>query len=249
MQLTRNYSTAVSPPEWLVSNGSVTVGPVRTELLLRGVMHGRVPTNAWVRQTGWRSWREVGKIREVSALKRLLDRALDGHGAERLSLRDCGDAVAQARDPSEALLIALQATAQATFATVGLVHRVRAPLLLPTTSCVFSAPSELLGEVVPWFDPAFALARVGGFVLGRGDAGVVERALSARLGRGAHMQGVAMFPIQVAGQLCGLLELGRSDHPFRVGDGAELAEFAHHVGAALTRLTCCTPSRPSVLSS
>ncbi len=212
------------------------MGPVRTELLLRGVLHGRVPDGSWVRQTGWPSWREVGKIREVSAMRRVLARTPEELSAPS-SLREGREAVAHASDAGEALLIALHAAAHATSATVGLAHRMREPLLLPTTSCVFDAPSELLGEVLPWFDPAFALARGGGFALGRADAGVVERALAVRLGRGQRLHSVAMLPIQDAGTLCGMLELGRSDHPFRDSDAAELADFARHVGATLARLS------------
>jgi len=96
MQLTSDFSNPPSAPEWLVSNGKVTVGPVATDLLLRGVMHGRVPSTSWVRQTGWRSWREVGKIREVSALKRVLDRSIYERGSEGTSLSE-GIAALRAR--------------------------------------------------------------------------------------------------------------------------------------------------------
>ncbi|MEI9949202.1 MAG: hypothetical protein WDO74_09510 [Pseudomonadota bacterium] len=154
-------SAPAGAPEWLVCNGGVTVGPVRTELLLRGVIHGRVPSSAWVRQTGWQNWRELGKIREVSALTRVLERRVDEPTLEPGSLQESVEAIAQAADAGEALLIALQAAVRATSATVGLAHRVREPLLLPTTSCLFEASSERLGEVLPWFDPAFALARTG----------------------------------------------------------------------------------------
>ncbi len=236
MQLTSDFSDLPSAAEWLVSNGKVTVGPVATDLLLRGVMHGRVPSTSWVRQTGWQSWREVGKIREVSALKRVLERTLDDRGTERASLSEGIAALALAADEGEAWLLALHAVARATSATVGLAHRLREPLLLPTTSCVFEASSELLGEVLPWFDPAFALARGGGFALGRADAGAVERALSDRLGRGQRLLGVAMLPITISGQLCGMLELGRADHPFRDSDAAELADFARQVSAVVARL-------------
>lgn len=244
MQLTGDFSNPPSAPEWLVSNGKVTVGPVATDLLLRGVMHGRVPSTSWVRQTGWQSWREVGKIREVSALRRVLDRTLDERYTERASLSEGIAALALASDVGEAWLIALHAVAHATSATVGLAHRLREPLLLPTTSCVFEGPSELLGEVLPWFDPAFALARCGGFALGRADTGVVERALSERLGRGQRLLGVAMLPITISGELCGMLELGRADHPFRDSDAAELADFARRVAAVLARLARA-PERPA----
>src|SRR6188768_4550610 len=198
-------SAPTCAPEWLVCNGGVTVGPVRTDLLLRGVIHGRVPSTALVRQTGWQNWRELAKIREVSALSRVLDRRVDEALPEPSSLRESAEAVAQAADAGEALLIALHAAAQATSATVGLAHRIREPLLLPTTSCAYGASSERLGEVLPWFDPAVALA------------------------------GLAVLPIMVGGELCAMLELGRSDHPFRSSDSAELSEFVTQVASALAR--------------
>ena len=188
-------------------------------------------------QPGWQSWREVGKIREVSALTRVLDRTLDERCTERASLSEGIAALALASDVGEAWLIALHAAAHATSATVGLLHRLREPLLLPTTSCVFEAPSELLGEVLPWFDPAFALARCGGFALGCADAGAVERVLSERLGRSQRLLGVAMLPIAISGELRGMLELGRADHPFRDSDAAEARWFrVRHVAAVLARL-------------
>jgi hypothetical protein len=205
-------------------------------LLLRGVLHGRVPDGSWVRQTGWPSWREVGKIREVSALKRVLARSPDEHAAPA-TLREGRELLAHAGDAGEALLIALHAAAHAMSATVGLVHRLREPLRLPTISCVFEAPCELLGEVLPWFDPAFTRARSGGLAFGRADAGGVERALCARLGRGQRLHSVAMVPIEAGSGLCAMLELGRSDHPFRESDAAELADFGRQLGATLERLS------------
>ncbi|HEY0466721.1 MAG TPA: hypothetical protein VGC79_21085, partial [Polyangiaceae bacterium] len=106
----------------------MTVGPVRTDLLLRGVIHGRVPSSAWVRQTGWQNWRELGRIREVSALARVLERRVDEFSPEPSNLHEGAEAVAQAVDAGEALLLALHAAAQATSATVGLAHRIREPL-------------------------------------------------------------------------------------------------------------------------
>jgi hypothetical protein len=225
-----------SPPEWLVSNGTVTVGPVRTELLLRGVLHGRVPSDSMVREVGWQSWREISQIREVCALKRVLDRSVEEPSSDARGFPEGVESLAVATDVGEVLLLALHAAARATSATVGLAHRVREPLLLPTASCVFESSPELLGEVLPWFDPAFALARSGGLVLGPPNAGSVERAINARLSRGTSLRGVAMLPISVGGALCAMLELGRSDHPFRLSDAADLADFAVSVGAALSRL-------------
>jgi hypothetical protein len=199
-------------------------------------MHGRVPSDSLVREVGWQTWRQVGQIREVCALKRVLERTVAEPNAGVCSLREGVQAVTEATDVGEALLIALHAVAHATSATVGRAHRVREPLLLPTTSCVFETSAEVLGEVLPWFDPAFALARSGGLVLGPAQVGPVERAIAARLDSATPLKGVAMLPISVAGQLCAMLELGRSDHLFRASDAAELGDFAVSVGNAFSRL-------------
>jgi hypothetical protein len=237
MQSSSGFCAPVGAPEWLVCNGGVTVGPVRTDLLLRGVIHGRVPSSAWVRQTNWDNWRELGQIREVSALSRMLERRVDDSAAELSNLQDGADAVARATDIGEALLIALHVAARATSATVGLAHRVREPLLLPTTSCLFDAPSERLGEVLPWFDPAFALARGGRgrLLTGSGDRGSVQQAVSARLSPGVALAGIAVLPVMVNGQLCAMLELGRSDHPFRTNDSVELTDLMEQVAVVLAR--------------
>jgi hypothetical protein len=242
MQLISDFSASSPQPQWLVSNGKVTVGPVGTDLLLRGVMHGRVPNTSLVRQPSWEHWREVGKIREVSALKRVLERSFDDLPLESPTLRDGVAAVAQATDLGEALLLALHTAARATSATVGLAHRVREPLLLPTTSCVFccsfdEAPTAL-GEVLPWHDPAFTLARSGRVRLlrvGEHPKGV-ERVLCERLSPGAPLKGVAMLPVLVQGKLHAMLELGRSDRAFRAGDSVALFDFSQQIALTFQRL-------------
>ncbi|MES1175921.1 MAG: hypothetical protein ABUL62_16490 [Myxococcales bacterium] len=242
MQLINDFHASSPPPQWLVSNGNVTVGPVGTDLLLRGVMHGRVPSTSLVRQPSWEHWREVGKIREVSALKRVLERSFDDVPLESSTLHDSAAAVAQATDLGEALLIALHAAARATSATVGLAHRVREPLLLPTTSCAFAdsfeAAPECLGEVLPWYDPAFTLARAGRVRLLRVSERPkgVERVLCERLSPTAPLKGVAMLPILVEGKLHAMLELGRSDRPFRASDSVALFDFSQRVALTFKRL-------------
>jgi len=44
-----------------------------------------------------------------------------------------------------------------------------------------------------------------------------------------------LLPILVDGDLHALLELGRSDHPFRESDARELLEFADRVADTLSR--------------
>ena len=55
------------PPLWYVTNGELTVGPVVTGLLMRGVEHGRVPEYCHVR-TYHGDWRGLNSVREISAL-------------------------------------------------------------------------------------------------------------------------------------------------------------------------------------
>ena len=235
MELSRPVSARPDPLSWLVTNGTVTVGPVRTELLLRGVMHGRVPNDSLVREVGWTEWRAIGQIREVCALKRVLDRQIDEPNPKPPSLRESAEALSQAADAGEALLLVLHAVAHATSATVGLGHRLREPLLLPTTSCLYEAPAEALGGVMAWFDHAFVAARAGRAIFGTPDSSDGARAVSRRLVSGGTLCSVAMIPLMVGGRLSAMLELGRSDHPFRMTDERELLEFAARAELALAR--------------
>ena len=54
------------PPLWYVTNGELTVGPVVTGLLMRGVEFGRVPDYCHVR-TYRGDWRTLSSVREISA--------------------------------------------------------------------------------------------------------------------------------------------------------------------------------------
>jgi hypothetical protein len=51
------------PELWLVRTGSAApIGPVSTELLIRGIRAKKVPSDAWVKRdsdTGWNLWREL----------------------------------------------------------------------------------------------------------------------------------------------------------------------------------------------
>jgi hypothetical protein len=56
-------------PAWYVSDGLRVVGPVNTDLLLRGVAHGRVDEGYFVWQRPWPAWRTVDSLREVRAAR------------------------------------------------------------------------------------------------------------------------------------------------------------------------------------
>src|SRR5690348_17342135 len=98
---------------WVVSNGEVTIGPVRTELLLRGIQHGRVPLDCQVRAAGSDEWRPLDALREVAAL--------NGQPGSVGDFQRAAAEIADARDEQEVLLLLLHGAAAATRATRGLV--------------------------------------------------------------------------------------------------------------------------------
>ena len=62
------------PPLWYVTNGELTVGPVVTGLLMKGVEYGRVPEYCHVR-TYHGDWRTLHSVREISALNSKVSKA------------------------------------------------------------------------------------------------------------------------------------------------------------------------------
>ena len=208
-------------PRWLVTNGDTTVGPVHTELLLRGYMGGRIPEHCWVRGVRWTDWRPLDGIREIGSLKRRLAR-----DTAPLNLREASHRLPATRDVGELLSSALQLAALALDASAGLLHRFRSPLDLPVTSAVVGVPAEQLGEVLSRDDPSYLLARRGRSCCGEPRHGLLERTLAERLQHDGPLVSVSMTPITVDGRLIAMLELGRSDHVFRADDTDDLAEFA-----------------------
>jgi hypothetical protein len=226
--LTGLSSDTMQSPRWLVTNGDTTVGPVHTELLLRGYMGGRIPEHCWVREVRWGAWRPLDRIREIGSLKRRLAR-----DKTPLNLREAGQELPATRDVGELLTWALQLAALALDANAGLLHRYRAPLDMPVTSAVFGVPVEKLGEVVSRSDPSYLLALRGKSLCGSPRLGTAERLLAERLQHDAPLASVSMTPIMASGKLVAMLELGRTDHAFRVDDADDLAELAARVARRL----------------
>ena len=66
-QIPRSVFKQTPPPLWYVTNGELTVGPVVTGLLIRGVEFGRVPDYCHV--SPFRGdWRTLNSVREIAAL-------------------------------------------------------------------------------------------------------------------------------------------------------------------------------------
>jgi hypothetical protein len=201
---------------WYVTNGSLVVGPVGTDLLLRGVLSRRVPDDCMVKQPAWTEWRGLRQIREVARLRRSAQWERDTANvpaAARELLRSPADL-------GEGLLVALEAAAALTGAEVGLAHRLRA-LWFVTSAARGSALLGELGQVVRACDPALEAARAGYVLGGAPGGGVAERAIACRLGIEPG-GGVLMAPLLQGGQLLAMVELGRRDHPFRQEDGEKL---------------------------
>jgi hypothetical protein len=215
-------------PRWLVTNGDTTVGPVHTELLLRGYMGGRIPLHCRVRDVSWGAWRPLERIREIGSLNRRLARE-----QAPLDLREASLRLPETREPGELLGFALNLAACALDANAGLIHRYRSPVATPVTSVVLGVPSERLGEVLASTDPSYLLALRGKSLCGSPGSGLAERVVAERLQHDGPLSSVVMAPVIAGGGLVALLELGRTDHPFRVDDSEDLAEFAAQVGRRL----------------
>jgi len=222
--LLKDLASDASQPRWLVTNGDTTIGPVHTELLLRGYLGGRIPLHCQVREMRWGSWRPLLGIREIKALQRRLDR-----DDTPLNLREATQRLPATRDVGELLSAALQLAALALDANAGLIHRYRSPLAFPVTSAVFGVPAERLGEVLPHDDPSYKLAVHGRNLCGSPSHGLAERLVAERLQHDAPLTSVAMTPIIASGRLVAMLELGRTQHAFRVDDAGDLAQFAAQV--------------------
>jgi hypothetical protein len=231
LNLTLGSSFAANWPHthrWLVTNGDTTVGPVHTELLLRGYMGGRIPEHCQVREVSWSAFRPLDRIREIGSLKRQLSR-----DTERFNLREAAERLPLCCDQGELLTSALLLAAQALDASAGLVHRYRSPLAQPVASSAFGVMAERLGEVLSASDPSYLLALRGRGLCGSPRHGLAERLVAERLQHDGPLSSVAMTPIRVAGRLVAMLELGRTAHAFRVDDADDLAEFAARVALRL----------------
>jgi hypothetical protein len=207
------------PPLWFVTNGETTVGPVRTDLLLRGVVHNRIPDDCMVRELRWRSWRRLEQIREVRSLWSEQARGVsDAVSIARRPKIDASPWLRGASDISEVLLLALHAAVQLSGASAGVCHRARDDSGRAVVSYGNGVSGhELLGVQIDRPDASISLAHAGHGTIGTADDGPVEMAIFDRLGVAA-LGGVAMFPVVVDDALVAVFELGRSDHPFRVRD-------------------------------
>jgi len=212
---------------WYVTNGQSVVGPVATELLLRGIASSRIPNDCMVAQPSWGTWRPIHQIREVARLGRRFSWA---EGENELCPGITEDLVRRAHDAGEALHFAMHAAVTATRATAGLVHRVRGPFVgLVTSSARGPGVDAELGQVMPRVDPAYELALGGTVLVGSPSSASArdpEHAIAGRFAAASgSIRGVAMAPVFDGGTLLAMIELCRADHVFRDEDRAVLRKI------------------------
>jgi hypothetical protein len=228
-----------APPLWYVTDGDVTVGPLRTELLLRGVRAGRIPDDCRVREARWEVWRPLEQVREIRAVYRSQEVA---SAARQWDVLEHATGVHRflvcAQDAREVLLFGLHAAALRTGAEFGLVHRVVDALRPPVTAFVHGPGlTHQLGAELAVSDLMLGAARGRRSVVGDPNATSVHRAAAQRLaGSACLLKGVAMVPIHRRGEFIAFLELGRCDHPFRSEDEATLRNVASAIAGRLERM-------------
>jgi hypothetical protein len=216
---------------WYVTNGHAVVGPIGTDLLLRGVASARIPDGCRVAQPTWSAWRDLREVRELSAGWRTPMWANVAHDLAGTGV--AADLVRCAPDAGEALLYAMHAAVTATRATAGLVHRARDPFIgLVTSSAHGPGGDDQLGNVIAYHDAAYDRACAREAVVGAPCDDAATRTIARRFSdAGAQLAGVAMVPVYDGHTLLAMIELGRVDHPFRAGDAEVLARIAEIVSA------------------
>jgi hypothetical protein len=222
-----------APPAWYVSNGEKTVGPVETDLLVRGVISGKIPAECCVSLTG-EGWRPIHQVREVQRARLGLQGPNEAiPGSVRHSIRWLSDA----RDVGEAFSLTLHGACAVTNAQVGVLYRWRQPLERPVVSACFGDPHLELGEVVSRCDPALWAAQEGEPTVMAPEDSPAARAMAFRLSPAVRLAGLALVPLRAATEVVGVIELGRFDHAFRNTDARSLVPLVTAMIARVEELS------------
>lgn len=223
------------PPLWYVTNGETTVGPVTTNLLVRGVLHERIPDDCMVRERAWSSYCDLGRIREIAALKAALARR------ETIQLeRNRWQEPAERPAPFPEFSSFLDGTSdrnamfegflaesmRASGALVGAVHRRMPPYSgFVTASAAGPGMKRREDRAYAADEPTFLHAAEGRALCEATGKSRSSELVSERLGGLPASAGVALLPVLCAGRLYAVLELGRPDHPFRHADFKKVGEL------------------------
>ncbi len=202
------------PPLWYVTNGELTVGPVVTGLLIRGVEFGRVPEYCQVSPYHG-DWRTLSSVREIAAL----NSKVNGSAPSQEQLLEWTRPVERMKDEAELSHTITWLALMATGAESAMFHyRGRNQRSLVTRSVLGPISNERLGYALPEHDLVLKAARqnrpVVGPPYGQTEDALAIRFASSRGGVGA----AAMIPIFIGEQLTGMLEVSRPGHAFRRSD-------------------------------
>ncbi|MEO6603786.1 MAG: GAF domain-containing protein [Polyangiaceae bacterium] len=202
------------PPLWYVTNGELTVGPVVTGLLIRGVEAGRVPEYCQVSPYHG-DWRTLHAVREIAAL----NSKVNGGVPSADQLQDLTRPVERIKDECELSHTVAWLSLMATGAESAMFHyRGRNQRSLTTRSVIGPISNERLGYALPESDLVLNAARRGRPVFGP-PYGATEDALAIRFASSRGGVGAAaMIPLFVGEQLTAMLELSRPGHAFRRTD-------------------------------
>jgi hypothetical protein len=224
------------PPNWYVTDGRAVVGPVNTNLLLRGISVGRVARECHVAQHSWSNWREQNQIREIRSLRRWQHSQKMVPGIEPIKQamrapRFDASVLERVAEEDRVLSRALELAIVTTKASVGIMHQPKPPHIGLVTSYAHGpGMGTNLGDVVPWHDEARAVSVADRALLGDPDhdgwARASARRLSNRMNR--RVSGVALVSVSFGG-VRGMLELGRYDHTFRQSDINVLEDLSRSI--------------------
>jgi len=222
-QIPSSVFSPKQPPLWYVTNGELTVGPVVTGLLIRGVEFGRVPEYCHV--SPYRGdWRTLNSVREIAAL----NSKLNGTAPSQEQLLEWTRPVERIKDEAELSHSITWLALMATGAESAMFHyRGRNQRSLVTRSVLGPISNERLGYVLPEQDLVLKAARQGRPVVGP-PYGQTEDALAIRFASSRGGVGAAaMITIFIGENLTGMLELSRPGHAFRRTDLQRAERIAH----------------------
>jgi len=202
------------PPLWYVTNGELTVGPVVTGLLIRGVEAGRVPDYCHV-SPYYGEWRGLNSVREIAALTS----KVNGKAPSAEQLAEWSRPVERIKDEEELAHTVTWLSLIATGAESAMFHyRRRNTRPLVTRSVLGPISNERLGYALPENDLVLKAARLGRPVFGP-PYGQTEDALAIRFAGSRNGVGAAaMIPFFIGPELTAMLELSRPGHAFRRSD-------------------------------
>jgi len=214
------------PPLWYVTNGDLTVGPVVTGLLTKGVEFGRIPDFCHVR-TYRGGWRTLESVREISALHSKVKGIAQAPNPDQLA--EWSEPRKRLRDEMELCHQVAFRAVMVTGAECAMVHfRGSYSRSLITRSVVGPISNERLGYALPETDLLLRSARQGIPVFGP-PYGPTEDALALRFAASRGGAGaVAMIPVFHGGQLTAMLELSRPGHAFRRSDLRRAERIVQH---------------------